>query len=214
MSRWPSDAFVLDMQTSEPAWDLRGSAGLLRLRRSGGARYAAASFEVVPAEAIEQLGLRLSTLSGPVVGFNLFAYDYPRIAGETFTRLLVARSVDVHYFLRRKNHGYFKGMSLDYLASTNLGRHKISRSLPVGVLERHHRHAEVAAYLRQNCTLIGELWQRLLRLEVVDVPAIASRHNSVRAVADDLAELLARPGCFTYEEWRQWYSVEEHRRTL
>jgi hypothetical protein len=107
---------------------------------------------------------RLDELPGPIIGHNLFNFDYLVLRRHLNLEHIVEKSADTLHFLYEQDGGGEDGAlySLDKLARENLGEGKTAKGSTVPQLLKEGKLAEVLAYNERDCDLTFRLWWKMV----------------------------------------------------
>lgn len=155
---------------------------------------------------------RLDELPGPIIGHNLFNFDYLVLRRHLNLEHIVEKSVDTLHFLYEQDGGGEQGFlyGLDKLAKENFGEGKTIKASTIPKLLKEGKLAEVLAYNERDCDLTFRVWWKM----------VSERHISAGKARDDEGELFevtydledkdisvltcARPR-FTYAAWLEQF---------
>jgi len=125
---------------------------------------------------------RLNELPGPIIGHNLFNFDYLVLRRHLNLEGIVEKTVDTLHFLYEQDGGGEDGSlyGLDKLARENFGESKTAKGSTVPKLLKEGRLAEVLAYNERDCDLTFRVWWKM----------VSERHISAGEARDDEGELF------------------------
>jgi hypothetical protein len=130
----------------------------------------------VPAD-FSALQQRLDALPGPIIGHNLFNFDYLILRRHLNLEHVVEKSADTLHFLYEQDGGGEDGSlyGLDKLAKENFGEGKTAKASTIPKLLKEGKLAEVLAYNERDCDLTFRVWWKM----------VSERHISVGEVWSD-----------------------------
>jgi 3'-5' exonuclease len=125
---------------------------------------------------------RLDALPDPIIGHNLFNFDYLVLRRHLNLERIVEKSVDTLHFLYEQDGGGEDGSlySLDKLAKENFGEGKTAKASTIPKLLKEGKLAEVLAYNERDCDLTFRIWWKM----------VSERHISAGEARDDEGELF------------------------
>lgn len=125
---------------------------------------------------------RLNELPSPIVGHNLFNFDYLILRRHLNLEHVVEKSADTLHFLYEQDGGGEDGSlySLDKLAKENFGEGKTAKASTIPKLLKEGKLAEVLAYNERDCDLTFRIWWKM----------VSERHISAGEARDDEGELF------------------------
>ncbi len=183
LSTLPKVVCALDLETSGPNAIKPDRADLavvgLKVYTWDGQQkgYLPGSYEhYAPADFLA-LQQRLDALPGPIIGHNLFNFDYLILRRHLNLEHVVEKSADTLHFLYEQGGGSEDGSlySLDKLAKENFGEGKTAKASTIPKLLKEGKLAEVLAYNERDCDLTFRVWWKM----------VSERHISVGQVWSD-----------------------------
>jgi hypothetical protein len=157
---------------------------------------------------------RLEALPGPIVGHNLFSFDYRVLRRHLNLGGVVEKSADTLHLLYEMDGGGEEGglFSLELLASANLGEHKAAKASTIPKLLKDGKVAEVLAYNERDCDLTFRIWWHMVSTGRISAGEVWDDEpefgpNRVELAFDLKDEHVAALTCltprFTYEAWTE-----------
>ena len=125
---------------------------------------------------------RLDELPGPIIGHNIFGFDYQVLRRYLNVEHLIEKSADTLHFLYEQDGGGEDGTrySLDQLAKENLGEGKKAKAKTIPKLIKEGKLDEVLAYNERDCDLSFRIWWKM----------VSERHISAGEAWDDDGEFF------------------------
>ena len=107
---------------------------------------------------------RLDSLQAPIVGHNLFGFDYRVLRRHLNLERIIEKSVDTLHLLYELSGGDEEGSlyGLDKLAKVNFGERKLEKGSTVPKLIEQGKIAEVLAYNERDCELTFRVWWKMV----------------------------------------------------
>src|SRR5260221_7107550 len=188
LSTLPKVVCALDLETSGPNAIKPDRADLavvgLKVYTWDGQQkgYLPGSYEHYAPADFQMLQQRLDALPGPIIGHNIFNFDYLVLRRHLNLEHIVEKSADTLHFLYEQDGGGEDGSlySLDKLAKENLGEGKIVKGSTIPQLLKDGKLAEVLAYNERDCDLTFCIWWKM----------VSERHVSAGEARDDEGELF------------------------
>ncbi len=180
LPKLPEVVFALDVETSGKdafkadlavvglkayTWDMRRKA------------YLPGPYEHYAPTDFQALQQRLDDLPGPIIGHNIFNFDYLVLRCHLNLEHILEKSADTLHFLYEQDGGGEDGSlySLDKLAKENFGEGKTVKASTIPKLLKEGKLAEVLAYNERDCDLTFRIWWKM----------VSERHISVGEVWSD-----------------------------
>ena len=125
---------------------------------------------------------RLDELPGPIIGHNIFGFDYQVLRRYINVQHLIEKSADTLHFLYEQDGGGEDGTrySLDQLAKENLGEGKKAKASTIPKLIKEGKLDEVLACNERDCDLSFRIWWKM----------VSERHISAGEAWDDDGEFF------------------------
>jgi hypothetical protein len=144
--------------------------------------YLPGSYEHYAPTEFLALQQRLDELPGPIIGHNLFNFDYLVLRRHLNLERIIQKSVDTLHFLYEQDGGGEDGSlyGLDKLAKENFGEGKTIKASTIPKLLKEGKLAEVLAYNERDCDLTFSVWWKM----------VSERHISAGKARDDEGELF------------------------
>lgn len=183
LSKFPKVVCVLDLETSGPN-PLTPDRAILAVvgikvytwdeKQKG---YLPGLYEHYVPTDFPALQQRLDGLPGPIVGHNLFGFDYRVMRRHLNLEHVIEKSVDTLHFLYEHGGGGENGSlhGLEKLDKENFGEGKTEKGSTIPKLLKEGRLAEVLAYNERDCDLTFRIWWKM----------VSERHISAGKARDD-----------------------------
>jgi hypothetical protein len=217
LSKFPETVCVLDIETSGRhsrmpdradlavvgikfyTWDKQQKA------------YRPGSYEHYTPTDLLALQQRLDSLSAPIIGHNLFGFDYRVLRRHLNLERVIEKSVDTLHLLYELSGGGEEGSlyALDKLAKENFGERKLEKGSTVPKLIEQGKIAEVLAYNERDCDLTFRVWWKMVsdrKISVGEEWVEGFEDYELEEVIYDLEEtdisvLTCATPRFTYAAW-------------
>jgi hypothetical protein len=143
---------------------------------------------------------RLDELPGPIIGHNLFNFDYRVLRRHLNLEGIVEKSADTLHFLYEQDGGGEDGYlyKLDLLAKENFGEGKAAKASTIPKLLKEGKLAEVLTYNEHDCDLTFRVWWKMVSERHISAGKARDDEGELFEVTYDLAEkdvgVLTKPG--------------------
>ena len=165
-------------------------------------------YEHYPPTEFLALQQRLDALPGPIIGHNLFGFDYQVLRRHLNLEHIVEKSADTLHFLYEQDGGGEDGSlyGLDKLAKENFGEGKTTKASTIPKLLKEGKLAEVLAYNERDCDLTFRIWWKMASERHISAGKARDDEGELFEVTYDMAEkdisvLTCATPRFTYTAW-------------
>ncbi len=133
--------------------------------------YQPGAYEHYTADDLPALQQRLDSLSAPIIGHNIFGFDYKVLGRHLNLKRVIEKSVDTLHLLYEHSGGDEEGSlyGLDKLAKENFGERKLEKGSTVPKLIEQGKMAEVLAYNERDCDLTFRVWWKMVSERQISV---------------------------------------------
>lgn len=154
---------------------------------------------------------RLDELPGPIIGHNLFNFDYLVLHRHLNLEHIIEKTADtLHFLYEQGGGGEDRSLyGLDKLAKENFGERKTAKGSTVPKLLKEGKLAEVLAYNEHDCDLTFRLWWKMVSERHVSTGEMIYEDDfppeevTYDLEAKDISVLTCATPRFTYMAWTE-----------
>lgn len=172
--------------------------------------YLAGSYEHYAPTDFSALQQRLDELPGPIVGHNLFNFDYRVLRRHLNLGQILEKSADTLHLLYEMGGGGEEGFlhSLDMLAKENLGEGKKAKASTIPKLLKEGKLAEVLTYNERDCDLTFRLWWKMVSERHISTDKVSYEDEFPEEIAynledEEVSVITCATPRFTYTTWSE-----------
>ena len=206
-STMPKNVCVLDIETSKTDfhWKANSSLAIAGVKsftmRNG--RYEPKSFRAYRVHELAELESYLNAFEGPVIGYNVFDFDYAVLEGYIDLSKIIPKTVDVFHVLRDLNSLGMRGLKLGVLAQLNCGSTKTDLGSQVAALWNSGKEDEVVAYNENDCDITLQVWHHAITKRRIIGQFKESPSFTLQIPNRQRDGLLNRTPMFSYRTWQK-----------